>query len=104
MLRFITGSNKVPLDGYNPPLTITKAAVAVRERVAAAALLSSGGGGGSGGGTGTSAGAGTAAAALPLPTAHTCFNQLVLPEYPTKKLLRERLLFAVAETEGFHMT
>jgi hypothetical protein len=37
-----------------------------------------------------------------LPTAHTCFNQLDLPEYNTKEQLRERLLMAIHEgKEGF---
>ena len=37
-----------------------------------------------------------------LPTAHTCFNQLDLPEYNTKEQLRERLLLAMHEgAEGF---
>ena len=35
-----------------------------------------------------------------LPVAHTCFNQLDLPEYPSKELLRERLLLAVREGKG----
>lgn len=37
-----------------------------------------------------------------LPTAHTCFNQLDLPEYPSEEILREKLLTAVKEgSEGF---
>lgn len=37
-----------------------------------------------------------------LPTAHTCFNQLDLLEYPSKEQLRERLLTALHEgSEGF---
>jgi len=37
-----------------------------------------------------------------LPTAHTCFNQLDLPEYTTEEALREKLLYAVKEGgEGF---
>jgi len=36
-----------------------------------------------------------------LPTAHTCFNTLLLPEYATAAKLRERLLVAVRECEGF---
>ena len=32
-----------------------------------------------------------------LPAAHTCFNQLDLPEYPTKEVLQERLLKAIKE-------
>ncbi|EFC45358.1 predicted protein [Naegleria gruberi] len=37
-----------------------------------------------------------------LPTAHTCFNQLDLPEYDTEDVLRERLLVALRfGSEGF---
>ncbi|KAG6644475.1 E3 ubiquitin-protein ligase UPL2-like isoform X1 [Carya illinoinensis] len=37
-----------------------------------------------------------------LPSAHTCFNQLDLPEYPSKQNLEERLLLAIHEgNEGF---
>jgi hypothetical protein len=35
-----------------------------------------------------------------LPVAHTCFNQLDLPDYPSKELLRERLLYSVREGKG----
>ena len=37
-----------------------------------------------------------------LPSAHTCFNQLDLPEYLTEDSLREKLLIAIREgSEGF---
>merc|ERR1711916_426547 len=36
-----------------------------------------------------------------LPTAHTCFNQLDLPEYTSEELMREKLLFSIKETSGF---
>ncbi|CAJ1385999.1 unnamed protein product [Effrenium voratum] len=37
-----------------------------------------------------------------LPSAHTCFNQLDLPDYPSEEVLREKLLQAVHEGhEGF---
>lgn len=37
-----------------------------------------------------------------LPSAHTCFNQLDLPEYPSKEKLKDRVLVAVHEgREGF---
>jgi E3 ubiquitin-protein ligase HUWE1 len=32
-----------------------------------------------------------------LPSAHTCFNQLDLPEYESKEVLRERLRMAIHE-------
>jgi len=37
-----------------------------------------------------------------LPTSHTCFNQLDLPEYKSKEILREKLFLAITEgKEGF---
>jgi hypothetical protein len=36
-----------------------------------------------------------------LPSAHTCFAILLLPEYSTKEKLRERLLAAIENAEGF---
>ena len=37
-----------------------------------------------------------------LPSAHTCFNQLDLPEYPSEEVTREKLLIAIREgSEGF---
>lgn len=36
-----------------------------------------------------------------LPVSHTCFNQLVLPAYRSKKQLRQKLVMAIQNTEGF---
>ncbi|CAN0125362.1 unnamed protein product [Scytosiphon promiscuus] len=36
-----------------------------------------------------------------LPTAHTCFNHLLLPSYSTKDKLRDRLNLAIEQSEGF---
>ena len=36
-----------------------------------------------------------------LPTAHTCFNVLLLPEYASQEKLRDRLAVAIANAEGF---
>ncbi|XP_061577235.1 NEDD4-like E3 ubiquitin-protein ligase WWP2 isoform X2 [Cololabis saira] len=36
-----------------------------------------------------------------LPRSHTCFNRLDLPPYRSLEQLREKLLFAIEETEGF---
>ncbi|KAK3096247.1 hypothetical protein FSP39_024931 [Pinctada imbricata] len=36
-----------------------------------------------------------------LPMAHTCFNQLVLPAYRSKKILKQKLLSAIQNSEGF---
>ena len=38
-----------------------------------------------------------------LPTAHTCFNVLLLPDYSSKEKLRERLLKAITHAKGFGM-
>ncbi|CAH2063564.1 unnamed protein product, partial [Iphiclides podalirius] len=38
-----------------------------------------------------------------LPTAHTCFNVLLLPEYATRDKMRDRLLKAISYAEGFGM-
>jgi len=36
-----------------------------------------------------------------LPSAHTCFNHLLLPEYSSKEKLREKLIIATSNAEGF---
>ena len=36
-----------------------------------------------------------------LPTAHTCFNHLMLPRYSRREVLRERLTTAIENAEGF---
>ena len=36
-----------------------------------------------------------------LPVAHTCFNELSLPEYSDKKILQSKLIFAITECQGF---
>ena len=36
-----------------------------------------------------------------LPTAHTCFNHLMLPRYSCREVLRERLTTAIENAEGF---
>lgn len=36
-----------------------------------------------------------------LPTAHTCFNVLLLPEYETKDKLQDRLMKAISYSKGF---
>ncbi|XP_059165632.1 ubiquitin-protein ligase E3A-like isoform X2 [Physella acuta] len=38
-----------------------------------------------------------------LPTSHTCFNVLLLPEYPTVDKMRDRLLKAINYSKGFGM-
>jgi ubiquitin-protein ligase E3 A len=36
-----------------------------------------------------------------LPTAHTCFNHLLVPDYNSKDKLRTKLLSAIQNAEGF---
>jgi ubiquitin-protein ligase E3 A len=38
-----------------------------------------------------------------LPTAHTCFNVLLLPEYSSKEKLKDRLIKAISYSKGFGM-
>ncbi|XP_076889696.1 E3 ubiquitin-protein ligase UPL1-like [Bidens hawaiensis] len=76
LLQFVTGTSKVPLEGFKalqgisgPQRFQIHKAYGAPER---------------------------------LPSAHTCFNQLDLPEYTTKEQLKERLLLAIHEaSEGF---
>ena len=41
---------------------------------------------------------------LNLPSSHTCFNTLLLPDYSSGEKLRERLLRALQECEGFGLS
>lgn len=36
-----------------------------------------------------------------LPSAHTCFNHLLLPPYQDREKLKEKLLIAISNSEGF---
>jgi len=38
---------------------------------------------------------------IQLPTSHTCFNVLLLPEYTSRGKLRDRVMTAIANAEGF---
>ncbi|XP_075495888.1 E3 ubiquitin-protein ligase UPL1-like [Primulina tabacum] len=76
LLQFVTGTSKVPLEGFKalqgisgPQRFQVHKAYGAPER---------------------------------LPSAHTCFNQLDLPEYSSKEQLQERMLLAIHEaSEGF---
>jgi E3 ubiquitin-protein ligase HUWE1 len=76
LLQFVTGTSKVPLEGFKalqgisgPQRFQIHKAYGAPER---------------------------------LPSAHTCFNQLDLPDYSSKEQLKERLLLAIHEaSEGF---
>lgn len=39
-----------------------------------------------------------------LPTAYTCFHLLLLPKYTSPDVLRQRLLQAISETQGFGLS
>ncbi|GLU16061.1 hypothetical protein SLE2022_325110 [Rubroshorea leprosula] len=76
LLQFVTGTSKVPLDGFNALQGISGS-----QRFQIHKAYGS---------------------PDHLPSAHTCFNQLDLPEYPSKEHLEERLLLAIHEAnEGF---
>jgi hypothetical protein len=36
-----------------------------------------------------------------LPTAHTCFNTLLLPEYSSRDKLQRKLMTAIQNAQGF---
>lgn len=36
-----------------------------------------------------------------LPSSHTCFNHLLIPEYSSKDKLKQKLLLAISNAEGF---
>lgn len=76
LLQFVTGSSKVPAEGFsglqgmNGPESFQVTRIVTNDP-------------------------------MRLPQGHTCFNQLDLPEYPSKEVLRERLMWAITETSGF---
>ena len=79
-LTFVTGCPRIPLDGFDPQFTVT-----CSDDMEATAL----------------------------PRTHTCFNQLVLPPYHLacpgdlsvgRRTLKEKLLYAIDNAHGFHMT
>ena len=75
-LQFVTGTSKVPLDGFGA----LQGSEGTRQFNIHKAYGNS----------------------FTLPSAHTCFNQLDLPEYATEEILRDKLLVAVREgSEGF---
>ncbi|CDY30888.1 BnaC09g15180D [Brassica napus] len=76
LLQFVTGTSKVPLEGFSSLQGISGAQKFQIHKAYGSANH--------------------------LPSAHTCFNQLDLPEYPSKEHLQERLLLAIHEaSEGF---
>ncbi|XP_021743761.1 E3 ubiquitin-protein ligase UPL2-like [Chenopodium quinoa] len=76
LLQFVTGTSKVPLEGFSALQGISGAQKFQIHKAYGSPDH--------------------------LPSAHTCFNQLDLPEYPSKEHLQERLLLATHEaSEGF---
>ncbi|KNA10493.1 hypothetical protein SOVF_143570 [Spinacia oleracea] len=76
LLQFVTGTSKVPLEGFSALQGISGAQKFQIHKAYGSQDH--------------------------LPSAHTCFNQLDLPEYPSKEHLQERLLLAIHEaSEGF---
>ncbi|PSS17338.1 E3 ubiquitin-protein like [Actinidia chinensis var. chinensis] len=76
LLQFVTGTSKVPLEGFSALQGISGSQKFQIHKAYGSADH--------------------------LPSAHTCFNQLDLPEYPSKQHLEERLLLAIHEAnEGF---
>eukprot|EP00983_Pelagomonas_calceolata_P065534 1148620-Pelagomonas_calceolata.AAC.1 len=95
MIQFITGTSKVPLEGFKAlqgiggPQKFQIHKVCVCESVCSCVY-------------GEHASTCALKAYGPpgrLPSAHTCFNQLDLPEYESKEVLRERLLMACHESQ-----
>lgn len=77
LLQFVTGTAKVPLDGFKGLQGLNGAHKFGIHKYYEASNAH-------------------------LPKAHTCFNQLDLPEYDSKEVLKERLLMAIREgSEGF---
>ncbi|XP_059047101.1 E3 ubiquitin-protein ligase SMURF1 [Achroia grisella] len=79
LLQFVTGSRRVPLNGFRALQGSTGAAA---PRFFTLHLVAD-------------------ASPDSLPKAHTCFNRLDLPPYPTKERLHDKLKQAVLETAGF---
>ncbi|KAE8709850.1 E3 ubiquitin-protein ligase UPL2 [Hibiscus syriacus] len=76
LLQFVTGTSKVPLEGFSALQGISGSQKFQIHKAYGSSNH--------------------------LPSAHTCFNQLDLPEYPSKEHLQERLLLAIHEAnEGF---
>ncbi|KAG7971958.1 hypothetical protein I3843_07G160500 [Carya illinoinensis] len=76
LLQFVTGTSKVPLEGFSALQGISGSQKFQIHKAYGSPDH--------------------------LPSAHTCFNQLDLPEYPSRQHLEERLLLAIHEgNEGF---
>lgn len=80
LLTFVTGSDRAPINGLGSlKFVISKIANDVAPRRAEDGTMTGG----------------------RLPSAHTCFNHLLLPHYDNKETLRRCLLAAISQSEGF---
>eukprot|EP00455_Lapot_gusevi_P020847 TRINITY_DN22014_c0_g1_i1.p1 TRINITY_DN22014_c0_g1~~TRINITY_DN22014_c0_g1_i1.p1 ORF type:complete len:161 (+),score=30.71 TRINITY_DN22014_c0_g1_i1:177-659(+) len=76
LLLFVTGTSKVPINGFRELHGMHGVQRFCIHRAATSDAL--------------------------LPSAHTCFNQLDLPVYSSQAVLREKLIFAIREgSQGF---
>lgn len=78
LLQFVTGSSRVPLQGFRALQGSTGAA---GPRLFTIHCIE--------------------ASPNSLPKAHTCFNRIDMPPYPTYRVLYDKLTQAVEETCGF---
>ena len=74
LLLFATGSDRVPAGGMKEMLFKISRMTSSNPAIAPAQML---------------------------PMAHTCFNQLILPDYQSRSTLRQKLAIALAHGEGF---
>lgn len=92
-VRFVTGANRLPVGGLaklEPKLTV------VRKFSELAAESSS---------SSRDSSTAFAAADAVLPSASTCTNYLKLPEYSTRDVMKQRLLYCIREGQGsFHLS
>lgn len=92
-VRFVTGANRLPVGGLaklEPKLTVVR-------KLSEMTNHSHDGNEGSGGGfSGVDA---------VLPSASTCTNYLKLPEYSSREVMKQRLLYCIREGQGsFHLS
>jgi len=74
LLLFVTGSDRVPVGGMREMTFKISKMISTDPKISPVNML---------------------------PMAHTCFNQLVLPDYQHRKILRQKLAIALAHGEGF---
>jgi len=75
-LQFVTGSSRIPPDGFKTLQGMNGQTNFTVQRIRSREITR-------------------------LPAGHTCFNLLDLPEYPSKDILLDRVVYAIKNTEGF---